>query len=179
VLVRGRLFSVGRYTSAHSMGGTPAVATLRSRSASATLPITPARGAGLRTITLQVLMMGKLLSCAAPLAFLVSAAVAAPPADNVSGHRHPNLAAAQLLSTQAYEKIVAAQHANEFDMAGHAQKAKDLLDQVNRELKGSRRGSQRAPLTGGTCPVCGFVSEERCTQVLAPPFTCALGTARP
>jgi hypothetical protein len=72
---------------------------------------------------------------AAPLALVVSAALAAPPADNVSGKRHPNLAAAQRLSTQAYEKIVAAQQANEWDMAGHAQKAKDLLDQVNRELK--------------------------------------------
>jgi hypothetical protein len=75
------------------------------------------------------------LLCAAPLALVVSAALAAPPADNVSGKRHPNLAAAQRLSTRAYEKIVAAQQANEWDMSGHAQKAKDLLDQVNRELK--------------------------------------------
>jgi hypothetical protein len=30
---------------------------------------------------------------------------------------------------------VEAQKANEFDMNGHAQKAKDLLDQVNKELK--------------------------------------------
>jgi hypothetical protein len=60
---------------------------------------------------------------------------AAKPTDNVSPHKHPNLAAAQRLSTQAYEKIVAAQKANEFDLNGHAQKAKDLLDQVNRELK--------------------------------------------
>ncbi len=39
------------------------------------------------------------------------------------------------VSQQAYEKIVAAQEANEFDMQGHAQKAKNLLDQVNNELK--------------------------------------------
>jgi hypothetical protein len=75
------------------------------------------------------------LLCAAPLVLVVSAAVAAPPVDNVSGKKHPNLAAAQRLSTKAYEKIVAAQQANEWDMAGHAAKAKDLLDQVNRELK--------------------------------------------
>ena len=31
--------------------------------------------------------------------------------------------------------VTAAQQANEWDMAGHAQKAKDLLDQVNSELK--------------------------------------------
>jgi hypothetical protein len=54
---------------------------------------------------------------------------------NVSGHRHPNLAAAQRLCEQAFEKISAAQSANEFDMDGHAAKAKDLLEQANRELK--------------------------------------------
>ncbi|HEV8018548.1 MAG TPA: hypothetical protein VGP32_08325 [Steroidobacteraceae bacterium] len=80
-------------------------------------------------------MSGKFLLCAAPLALLVSAAVAAPPVDDISAHKHPNLAAAQRLSTQAYEKISAAQSANEWDMNGHAAKAKDLLDQVNRELK--------------------------------------------
>jgi gas vesicle protein len=62
-------------------------------------------------------------------------AVAQKPVDNVSGRRHPNLAAAQRLSQQAYEKVSAAQQANEWDMDGHAAKAKELLDQVNRELK--------------------------------------------
>ena len=57
------------------------------------------------------------------------------PKDNVSGRRHPNLAAAQRFSTQAYEKIIEAQKANEWDMQGHAQKAKELLEQVNHELK--------------------------------------------
>jgi hypothetical protein len=62
-------------------------------------------------------------------------AVAAPPAQNVSGNRHPNLAAAQRLSLQAFNKITAAQQANEFDLGGHAAKAKELLDQANAELK--------------------------------------------
>jgi len=62
-------------------------------------------------------------------------AVAQAPKENVSPKRHPNLAAAQRLSQQAFEKISAAQQANEWDMQGHAAKAKDLLDQVNRELK--------------------------------------------
>jgi hypothetical protein len=78
-------------------------------------------------------MLGKLLLGTAVLT--VSVAVAAPPVDNVSANRHPNLAAAQRLATQAYEKISAAQTANEFDMGGHAAKAKELLDQVNHELK--------------------------------------------
>jgi hypothetical protein len=62
-------------------------------------------------------------------------AVAQKPAQNVSGQKHPNLAAAQRLSEQAYNKITEAQQANEWDMDGHAAKAKDLLDQVNKELK--------------------------------------------
>jgi hypothetical protein len=62
-------------------------------------------------------------------------AVAQMPKDNVSGGKHPNLAAAQRLSRQAWEKIGAAQQANEWDMDGHAAKAKELLDQVNNELK--------------------------------------------
>jgi len=49
--------------------------------------------------------------------------------------RHPNLAAAQHFIDQAYAKIVAAQEANEFDMNGHAQKAKALLEEANREVK--------------------------------------------
>ena len=62
-------------------------------------------------------------------------AVAQKPMDNVSAKRHPNLAAAQRLSQEAWAKIGAAQQANEWDMDGHAAKAKQLLDQANRELK--------------------------------------------
>jgi hypothetical protein len=73
---------------------------------------------------------------AAGLLLLTGAVVSAQkPKDNVSAAKHPNIAAAQRFSQQAWEKIVAAQQANEFDMQGHAQKAKDLLDQVNKELK--------------------------------------------
>jgi hypothetical protein len=69
-------------------------------------------------------------------ALLVAGALAfAQPVHNVSGARHPNIAAAQRLSQQAFEKIVAAQQANEWDLNGHAQKAKNLLEEANRELK--------------------------------------------
>lgn len=63
------------------------------------------------------------------------------PVQNISARRHPNLAAAQRLADQAYQKIVAAQRANEWDLNGHAQKAKDLLDEVNRELKEAAEAS--------------------------------------
>ena len=57
----------------------------------------------------------------------VGAIVFAQPKENISKGRHPNLAAAQRLSQQAWERIVAAQQANEWDLQGHAQKAKELL----------------------------------------------------
>jgi len=66
---------------------------------------------------------------------LTGLAYAQKPARNVSANRHPNIAAAQRLCVQAFDKITAAQKANEFDMKGHAQKAKELLEQVNHELK--------------------------------------------
>jgi hypothetical protein len=69
------------------------------------------------------------------LLFVAGYAIAQPPKENISAARHPNLAAAQRLSRDAWEKIVAAQKANEWDLAGHAQRAKELLDQVNNELK--------------------------------------------
>ena len=76
----------------------------------------------------------RVIVCASVFA-LAAGSVFARPADNVNPSRHPNIAAAQRLSTQAYDKIVAAQKANEFDLGGHAQKAKELLEQANRELK--------------------------------------------
>jgi hypothetical protein len=61
--------------------------------------------------------------------------VAQKPPRNVSPRRHPNLAAAQRFLDQAFQKITAAQEANEFDMSGHAAKAKELLEQADKELK--------------------------------------------
>jgi len=66
-----------------------------------------------------------------------------PPKKNISGARHPNLAAAQRLTAQAFEKITAAQEANEFDLGGHAAKAKALLDQANNELKQAAETANR------------------------------------
>ena len=73
-------------------------------------------------------VMGIALLCATTL-------TAQRPAENVSPKRHPNIAAAQRFVEQAFNRITAAQEANEFDLGGHAAKAKELLDQVNRQLK--------------------------------------------
>ena len=64
---------------------------------------------------------------------IVSAGVAVNAVD--VGHRHGNLRAAQKLIERALDKITAAQVANEYDMEGHAARAKDLLDQAYDEIK--------------------------------------------
>jgi hypothetical protein len=76
---------------------------------------------------------------------LLLAVVGAPqkPEQTISSTRHPNLAAAQSFCLQAWEKIDAAQRANEWDMQGHAQKAKDLLDQAARELTAAAQAANR------------------------------------
>ena len=66
-----------------------------------------------------------------------------PPPDNISGKKHPNLAAAQHHLDMAFEKVNAAQQANEWDLAGHAAKAKELIDQASRELKESAEASNK------------------------------------
>ncbi|MBE1162093.1 hypothetical protein [Dyella acidiphila] len=66
---------------------------------------------------------------------MAGAAIAQQPVHDVSGKRHPNLARAQHQVDAAYKSVIAAQQANEFDLGGHAAKAKELLDQANQELK--------------------------------------------
>jgi len=77
------------------------------------------------------------------LLLIATVAVAQRPVENISPGRHPNLAAAQRFSEQAFNKIVAAQQANEWDMQGHAQKAKELLEQANQQLKMAAEAANR------------------------------------
>lgn len=72
-----------------------------------------------------------------------TAMLAQKPPQNVSKKHHPNLAAAQHLVEQAFNRITEAQRANEFDMGGHAEKAKDLLDQANKELKAAAEAANK------------------------------------
>lgn len=81
-----------------------------------------------------------LISMIAGLAVFATAAAEQPVRD-VSAKRHPNLAAAQHLVDQAYKRIAAAQQANEFDLGGHAARAKELLDQASAELKQAAEAS--------------------------------------
>ncbi len=65
----------------------------------------------------------------------VVAVYADTPAQNINVSKHPNLAKAQYLVNLAYLKIVDAQKANEYDLGGHADKAKSYLEQANDHLK--------------------------------------------
>jgi hypothetical protein len=86
----------------------------------------------------------KALSLTIAIAAPLGLALAKEPVKNVSKEKHPNLAAAQKLSAQAFEKLEAAQKANEYDMDGHAQKAKDLLKTVNDEIKLAAEAANKA-----------------------------------
>ena len=74
----------------------------------------------------------QVISCVAVGLLMIGSAAYA---GNVSKARHPNLAAAQNLIERAVTKVTLAQKANEYDMDGHAAKAKELLDQAYAEIK--------------------------------------------
>lgn len=62
-------------------------------------------------------------------------ALAQEPVQDIDPKIHPNLAAAQNHVVQANRSIVDAQKANHDDMRGHAEKARTLLVEANKELK--------------------------------------------
>jgi hypothetical protein len=62
-------------------------------------------------------------------------ALAQRPEQDIDPHKHDNLAAAQHLVVEAWGRIDQAQNANKDGLGGHAAKAKELLEQVNHELK--------------------------------------------
>jgi hypothetical protein len=66
---------------------------------------------------------------------LMGIAFAQRPETDIDANRHSNLAEAQHHVVQAYEKIVEAQKANKEQLGGHAEKAIQLLEQANHELK--------------------------------------------
>lgn len=55
--------------------------------------------------------------------------------NNISEAKHRNLAIAQDSVDKAYQRVIDAQKANEFDLGGHAAKARTLLEDASKELK--------------------------------------------
>ena len=68
------------------------------------------------------------------LMFCVAIAAQEPVVD-IDKNKHANLAEAQRLVVEANRYIAEAQKENNYDMKGHAEKARQLLVQVNQELK--------------------------------------------
>ena len=77
----------------------------------------------------------KLMLLAAVAALAACAASAQVPVQNIDPERHGNLAAAQRLVVQAFERLSDAQVANNYQLGGHVERAKDLLRQANEEIK--------------------------------------------
>jgi hypothetical protein len=79
----------------------------------------------------KILMVGIAL-CAA---FVLGAVVfAQQPPVNV-GEKHGNMRAAQELIRQAWNKVDLAQQDNNYNLGGHAGRAKELLVQASEEIK--------------------------------------------
>jgi hypothetical protein len=79
----------------------------------------------------RIMMIGIAL-CAA---FVLGAVVfAQQPPVNV-GERHGNMRAAQQLIQQAWQKVNEAQQDNNYNLGGHAGRAKELLAQANEEIR--------------------------------------------
>jgi hypothetical protein len=76
-------------------------------------------------------------------ALLCGATVAQEPMVDINKNVHPNLAEAQRLIVEANRYILMAQKDNRWDMHGHAEKARDLLGQVNEELKRAAETANR------------------------------------
>jgi hypothetical protein len=111
------------------------------RNVSSKIPLASERRSGLES---QSMSKTRLLAVVIGLLLVIGlVAVAQPPERDISHHHHPNLAAAQDLSHRAWQKVLDAQKANEWDMDGHAQKAKELLDQVNEELRKAANAANR------------------------------------
>jgi hypothetical protein len=53
---------------------------------------------------------------------------------NVDPSRHGNLASAQSLIAQAYERMTLAQQSNNYELGGHASRAKQLLSEAATEI---------------------------------------------
>src|SRR5271170_1178074 len=66
---------------------------------------------------------------------ILSAQEAQSPVVNIDPDRHGNLAAAQGNIVDAYQRIDMAQRANDGQLGGHAQRAKDFLTQADVELR--------------------------------------------
>jgi len=89
-------------------------------------------------------MSNSLFRSIAVIGFLAaSLACAQEPVQNIDRERHGNLATAQKLVREAFDRLTEAQAANNYDLGGHADKAKELLRQANEEIKLAAESANR------------------------------------
>jgi len=86
----------------------------------------------------------KLFTAICGIVLLCSLVLAQGPVVNIDPKSNSNLADAQRFVVQADQRIAAAQRINDFDMQGHAAKARELLVQVNQELKAAAEAADAA-----------------------------------
>jgi len=75
---------------------------------------------------------------------LCGVTLAQEPVQDINPKVHPNLAAAQRHVVEADAAIATAQKDNHSDMKGHAEKARQLLVEVNNELKAAAEAANAA-----------------------------------
>ena len=75
---------------------------------------------------------------------LCGAGLAQEPVQDINSQLHPNLAEAQKHVVEANRAIAGAQKDNRDDMKGHAEKARQLLVEVNNELKAGAEAANAA-----------------------------------
>jgi DnaJ-class molecular chaperone len=92
-------------------------------------------------------MKKSLLAFCCLLLFAAVVVYADTPVQNVDPTKHPNLAKAQSDLNLAYQKIVDAQKANEYDLGGHADKAKQLIQEASDHLKQAALAANQTPDT--------------------------------
>lgn len=85
-------------------------------------------------------------TAAAAAAVLTIVACAQPggePVLNIDPQRHGNLAAAQRLVRDAFDRLTQAQKDNRYNLDGHAARAKELLRQADDEIKLAAEAANR------------------------------------
>jgi hypothetical protein len=81
----------------------------------------------------KILLSSVALGAAFSLGAMVTPQGGPPPVD--VGERHGNMRAAQQLIQQAWIKVDSAQQDNNYNLGGHAGRAKELLAQASKEIK--------------------------------------------
>lgn len=80
-------------------------------------------------------MKSKLILAVVLLTGAIVAVFAEAPSVTVDASRHGNLARAQQSIQAAWNSVDTAQHDNHYHLGGHAEKAKQLLEQANQEIQ--------------------------------------------